>query len=92
MECKCDMRTKLVGDGCEACNPEKSLECAKQTIADLEEENEKLRKALQRAAAWGISSRAFDAHTACELEDWVKGGMDDELPPLAYGLSDGIEG
>lgn len=28
MECKCDLRTRLVGDGCEACNPELALERA----------------------------------------------------------------
>lgn len=28
MECKCDMRTKLVGDGCEACNPTLALDVA----------------------------------------------------------------
>ncbi len=36
MECKCNMREKLVGDGCEVCNPAKALEYAKGTIADLE--------------------------------------------------------
>ena len=28
MECKCDMRTKLIGDGCEACNPGLALDMA----------------------------------------------------------------
>jgi len=37
MECKCNLREKLVGDGCEVCNPAKALEYAKATIADLEE-------------------------------------------------------
>lgn len=36
MECKCNMREKLVGDGCEVCNPAKALEYAKETIAELE--------------------------------------------------------
>ena len=35
-ECKCDLRTRLVGDGCEVCNPTKALEYAKETICDLE--------------------------------------------------------
>lgn len=36
MECKCNMREKLVGDGCEVCNQAKALEYAKETIAELE--------------------------------------------------------
>jgi hypothetical protein len=35
-ECKCNLREKLVGDGCEVCNPTKALEYAKDTIAELE--------------------------------------------------------
>ncbi len=34
-ECNCDMRTKLVGDGCDICNPAKGLEYAKETIDEL---------------------------------------------------------
>ena len=34
--CKCDMRTKLIGDGCYICNPELYLEYAMETIADQE--------------------------------------------------------
>ena len=34
--CECDLREKLVGDGCEICNPVKALEYAKETITDLE--------------------------------------------------------
>ena len=28
MECNCDLRTKLVGDGCEVCNPKLAAEIA----------------------------------------------------------------
>jgi hypothetical protein len=36
-ECKCAFQQRLIGDGCEICNPEKALEYAYQTITDLEE-------------------------------------------------------
>lgn len=42
MECKCDMRTKLVGDGCEVCNPALALDHAKERIAELEKALRKL--------------------------------------------------
>lgn len=35
MECGCDLRTRLVGDGCPICNPE--------LAAEIEAENEKYR-------------------------------------------------
>lgn len=56
-------------------------------VIDALDELKLLREALQRAARWGISSAGFDAHTACQLEDWVKGGMRGELPPLAPYLT-----
>lgn len=28
MDCKCDLRTKLVGDGCQYCNPELAAQIA----------------------------------------------------------------
>lgn len=46
-ECKCDFRTYMVGDGCEVCNPAKSLEYAKETISEQEAEIERLNAALR---------------------------------------------
>ena len=34
-DCRCNPRTKLVGDGCEICNPRLALEHAKERIAEL---------------------------------------------------------
>jgi hypothetical protein len=54
--CLCTLKTKLVDDGCEICNPAKALEYAKETIADLEQqailrdlEIVRLREALDRS-------------------------------------------
>lgn len=32
--CKCDMRTKLLGDGCSVCNPELAARCAAENAED----------------------------------------------------------
>ena len=45
--CKCDFRTRMVGDGCDVCNPAKSLEYAKETIAEQEAEIERLNSCLR---------------------------------------------
>lgn len=41
-ECKCGLRTKLVGDGCEVCNPALAIEYANERIAELEGEYSEL--------------------------------------------------
>jgi len=38
MKCKCDMRTKLIGDGCSICNPEYYLEVLSDQLNDLKDE------------------------------------------------------
>lgn len=48
MDCTCNFREKMVGDGCEVCNPAKALEYAKETIFPLEAHNDMLLEELGR--------------------------------------------
>lgn len=50
-ECKCDMRSKLVGDGCAVCNPAKACEYAIGTIEDVREELATTQRKLAEAEA-----------------------------------------
>ena len=42
--CKCTLAERMVGDGCEVCNPEMALEVAKDTIETLDTEIARLRR------------------------------------------------
>jgi len=46
-KCKCNMRTQLVGDGCQYCNPDLHIECLEDCIKELESENEHLIHAIE---------------------------------------------
>jgi hypothetical protein len=70
MNCKCDMRTGLVGDGCEDCNPKLALEIAEERIAELEEANKRLQGDLSNwmQTADSAVKRAFAAEA--EVARW----------------------
>lgn len=42
-KCKCNLRTRLVGDGCQYCNPAMHAEVLEQRCEDLEAELSRLR-------------------------------------------------
>lgn len=46
-DCKCHMRTKLVGDGCSICNPELNLELLTERMEDAEEKLEKIENLIE---------------------------------------------
>ena len=46
--CKCGLATRLVGDGCEHCNPQQAIEYLKEQIEDMRLTDEE-REALEQA-------------------------------------------
>jgi hypothetical protein len=50
-ECKCSMRERLVGDGCQACNPQMTIDCLVEQLADIATQRDELLAALKPFAA-----------------------------------------
>ena len=48
LRCDCSMSTRLVGDGCEACNPSLAVEFLLQTVADQADEIARLAAEVER--------------------------------------------
>jgi len=57
-KCRCSLRTRLVGDGCEHCNPALMIDILREQMADMrltDEEREAIRRAIVRCT---VSERA----------------------------------
>ena len=53
-DCACDLRTRLIGDGCSVCNPTLALECADETIAELRAVNAELLEAVKELSTHAL--------------------------------------
>ena len=83
--CKCDLRTRLVGDGCEACNPQMTIDLLKEQVQEQADEIARLRltdaerEAIYRASQYLSQNDVFegmaeDAATLRGLLERLGGG------------------
>ena len=68
-DCKCDMRTKLVGDGCSVCNPELHKELTRR-------ECERCGKEWEYATEQAASIDLYDACISCRRHEMTKEELD----------------
>lgn len=80
-ECKCTFHQKMVGDGCDVCNPAKALQFAHETIEELEAKVRRLRNAL--IAAEGFISGAVPYYAIDRNE-----AVDSILPIIRAALEE----
>jgi hypothetical protein len=62
--CQCGLATRLVGDGCERCNPQLAIQLLKEQVADMrltDAEREALRKVLRRVREDYFAGRFADS-------------------------------
>lgn len=72
VKCKCTLSQRLMGGGCDICNPALAYEHACETIADQEKEIAALRK-LPEAGGVAFGREVIDVHTADEADNmaWI---------------------
>lgn len=77
-KCKCNLRTRLVGDGCQYCNPTLHAELLEEKVTDLEAEIARLRltdeelEAVERAADLIDNKTYGDSSTLRDLLERLK--------------------
>ena len=93
-ECKCDLRTRLVGDGCETCNPQMAIDLLKEQVREQAEEIARLRAELSGARQRGETGQPVltDAEgddiacAASRLESEANGPRDLQVAATLRGL------
>ena len=90
-ECKCNLRTRLVGDGCEKCNPQMAIELLIERLAELraaaDQADEEYRAEIARLRLTD-AERDDMACAASRLESDPNGPRDLQVAATLRGLLD----
>lgn len=52
MDCKCNMRERMAGDGCESCNPKLAIDMLSERLKDMQAQRDELLAALKDVLKW----------------------------------------